>query len=79
MVKETTTKSYLDDFNTIVMDLHSIYVVLDDETLSIFLLCSLLTSYKNFVETLLFGKENFGSDDVKNNLIHRDLIEKQLT
>lgn len=72
-------KSYLDDFNTIIMDLHNIDVVLDDENLSIFLLYFLTTSYKNFLETLLYGMENLDSDDVKNNLIQRDLIEKQLT
>ena len=38
-------KAHLDEFITIVMDLHNIDVVVDDEDLAIFLLCSSLSSY----------------------------------
>lgn len=62
-------KSPSDEFFIIVMDLHNIDVVVDDEDLAIFLLCSLSSSYKNFCETLLYGRENFSFDDVKNALI----------
>ena len=72
-------KAHLDEFCTIVMDLHNIDVVVDDEDLAIFLLCSLPSSYKNFRKTMLYGRENLSSNDVKNTLIQRDLIEKQLT
>ena len=72
-------KSLLDEFSTIVMDLHNIDVVVDDEDLAIFLLCSLPSSYKNFRETVLYGRDVLSSDDVKNALVQRNLIEKQLT
>ena len=41
-------KSNLDEFCTIVMDLHNIDVVVDED-LAIFLLCYLPSSYKIFV------------------------------
>ena len=45
------------------MDLYNIDVVVDDEDLAIFLLCSLPSSYKNFREIFLYGRENLSSDD----------------
>ena len=61
------------------MDLQNIKVKLDDEDLAIYLLCYLPLSYKNFRENLLYGKENLSSDDVKNSLTQRDLIDTQLS
>ena len=61
------------------MDLQNIEVKLDDEDLAIYLLCSLPPSYKNFRETLLYGRENLSSDDVKNSLKQRDRIDTQLS
>ena len=72
-------KGHLDEFSTIVMDIYNIDVVVDDEDLTIFLLCSLPSSYKNFSETLLYGREVLSSNNFKNALVQRDLIEKQLT
>ena len=61
------------------MDFQNIDVKLDDEDLAIYLLCSLPPSYKYFRETLLYGRENLSSDDVKNALTQRDLIDTQLS
>ena len=72
-------KPHLDEFCSIVMDLQNIDVKLDDEDLAIYLLCSLPPSYKNFRETLLYGRDNLSSDDVKNALTQRDLIDTQLS
>ena len=72
-------KPYLDELYSIVMDLQNIDFKLDDEDLAIYLLCSLPPSYKNFRENLLYGRENLSSDDVKNSLTQRDLIDKQLS
>ena len=58
-------KPHLDEFYSIVMDLQNIDVKLDDEELAIYLLCSLPLSYKNFRETLTYGRDNLSSDDVK--------------
>ena len=61
------------------MDLQNIDVKLDDENLAIYLLCSLPPSYKHFRETLLYGRKNLSSDDIKNALTQRDLIDTQLS
>ena len=61
-------KPHLDEFYSIVMDLQNIDVKLDDKDLAIYLLCSLPPSYKHFRETLLYGRDNLSSDDVKNAL-----------
>ena len=58
-------KPHLDEFYSIVMDLQNIDVKLDGEDLTIYLLCSLPPSYKHFRETLLYGRDNLSSDDVK--------------
>ena len=59
-------KANLDGFSNIVMDLHNIDVVVDDEDLTIVLLYSLPSSYKNFRKTSLYGNDVPSSDDVKN-------------
>ena len=61
-------KPHLNEFYSIVMDLQNIDVKFDDEDLAIYLLCSLPPSYKNFRETLFYGRDNLSSDDVKNAL-----------
>ena len=71
-------KPHLDEFYSVVMDLQNIEVKLDDEHLAIYLLCPLHPSYKNFRETLLYGRENLSSDDVKHSFTQRDLIDTQL-
>ena len=70
-------KPPLDEFYSIVMDLQNIDVIIDDEDLAIYLLCSLPPSYKHFKETLLYGRGNLSSDDVQNALTQRDLIDTQ--
>ena len=72
-------KPHLDKYYSIVMDLQNIEVKLDDEDLAIYLLCSLSPSYKNFRESLHYGRENLSSDDVKNSLTQRYLIDTQLS
>ena len=42
-------------------------------------MCTLAPSYKNFRETLFYGIDNLSSDDVKNALTKRDLINTQLS
>lgn len=71
-------KPYLDEFDSIIMDLQNIDVKLDDEDLAIKLLCSLPREYKHFRETVLYGREELTLEDVKNNLMQRELMESQL-
>ena len=45
---------------------------------ALFLLCSLPLSYKNFEETLLYGRESITMDVVKTNLFSKELMDKEL-
>jgi hypothetical protein len=51
-------------FNQLVADLGKVHVKMDDEDMSIVLLCSLPDSYDHLVTTLTFGKEKAQVDDV---------------
>jgi hypothetical protein len=51
-------------FNQLVADLGKVDVKIDDEDMSIVLLCSLPDSYDHLVTTLTFGKEKVQVDDV---------------
>ena len=48
MVEGTSIKSYLDDFSSVIMDLESMDVKIEDEEQALLLLCSLPFSYKYF-------------------------------
>lgn len=58
----------MDEFNSIVMDLHNINVQLDDEDLAIILLYSLSASFKHFCETFFHGMDELVLEDVKSDL-----------
>ena len=72
-------KPHLDEFYSIAMVLQKFNVKLDDKDSAICLLCSLTPSYTNFGETLLYGRDNLSSDNVKNALTQRDFIDSQLS
>ncbi|GJR55306.1 hypothetical protein Tco_1405827 [Tanacetum coccineum] len=55
---------HIDEFNKIVLDLANIEVKFEDEDLALLLLTSLLASYKQFVDTLLYGREALTLEDV---------------
>ena len=61
--ESNSLKFHLDEFYSIVMDLYNNDVKLDNEDLTICLLCSLPLSYKNFRKTLLYGRDNLSSHD----------------
>ena len=54
MAEGTSIKSYLDEFSSIIMDLCSIDVKIEEDDETFLLLCSLPPSYKSFCE-ILFG------------------------
>ena len=61
------------------MDLENMYVKIEDEDQAFLLLCSLQSSYKNFRETLIYGREEILMDDVKSSLFSKDLMDRELT
>nr|CAD1835772.1 unnamed protein product [Ananas comosus var. bracteatus] len=71
MAEGTSIKSHLDEFNSIIMDLRSIDVKIEEEDEALLLLCSLPPSYKNFRETFLFGRDTLCLDDVKSSLLSK--------
>nr|GEW22315.1 hypothetical protein [Tanacetum cinerariifolium] len=54
---------HIDKFNKLIGDLANIDVDIDDEDQALMLLTSLPSSYDNFVETLLYGRETDAKDD----------------
>ncbi|GJS42266.1 retrovirus-related pol polyprotein from transposon TNT 1-94 [Tanacetum coccineum] len=76
---ETTTagiSEHIDEFNKIVLDLSDIEVNFKDEDLSLLLLTSLLASYKNFVDTLLYRGEDLTLKDVMATLNSKEIKER---
>ncbi|GKC03801.1 hypothetical protein Tco_0995411 [Tanacetum coccineum] len=55
---------HIDEFNKLILDLANIDIEIEDEDQALMLLTSLTSSYKNFVETLLYGRESLTMEDV---------------
>ncbi|GJT63917.1 retrovirus-related pol polyprotein from transposon TNT 1-94 [Tanacetum coccineum] len=66
----------IDEFNKLVGDLANIDVEIDDEDQALMLLTSLPSSYDNFVETLLYGRESLTLEDVLSSLNSRELKKR---
>nr|GEX40877.1 retrovirus-related Pol polyprotein from transposon TNT 1-94 [Tanacetum cinerariifolium] len=64
------------EFNKIVLDLANIKVKFEDEDLALLLLTSLLASYKHFVDTLLYGREDLTLEDVMATLNLKEIKER---
>ncbi|GJS19565.1 hypothetical protein Tco_0448197 [Tanacetum coccineum] len=64
---------HIDEFYKLVSDLASIDVVISDEDQALLLLTSLPSSYDNFVETLLYGRDTLKLEDVLATLNSREL------
>ncbi|GJR00341.1 retrovirus-related pol polyprotein from transposon TNT 1-94 [Tanacetum coccineum] len=60
--------SAANEFNNLIGDLANINVDIDDEDQALMLLTSLPSSYDNFVETLLYGRESLTLEDVLSRL-----------
>ncbi|GJR92044.1 hypothetical protein Tco_0216055 [Tanacetum coccineum] len=67
---------HIDEFNKIILDLANIEVKLEDEDLALLLLTSLPASYEHFVDTLLYGQEEFIFEDVMATLISKEIKER---
>ncbi|GJX67378.1 hypothetical protein Tco_0303105 [Tanacetum coccineum] len=67
---------HVDEFNKLIGDLANIGVDIDDEDQALMLLTSLPSSYDNFVETLLYGRESLTLEDVLSSLNSRELKKR---
>nr|GEU37748.1 hypothetical protein [Tanacetum cinerariifolium] len=66
----------IDQFNKLILDLANIDIEIEHEDQALMLLTSLPSSYENFVETLLYGRESLTMEDVLATLNSRNLSQK---
>jgi hypothetical protein len=73
MSEGTSMQSHLNEFNSIIVDLESLDVKIDDEDKTILLVVSLPPSFKHFKEIMLYGEGLIvrRSGDHKSNLYCR--------
>jgi len=75
MQEGTSIRTYISEFTSLVMDLKNMDEMFFDEQQAMMLLCSLPPSYKNFRETLIYGRESLTIDVVKSALLSREWME----
>nr|GFA01193.1 retrovirus-related Pol polyprotein from transposon TNT 1-94 [Tanacetum cinerariifolium] len=68
--------NHIDEFNKLILDLENIDIEIEDEDQALMLLKSLPSSYKNFVETLLYGRGSLTMEDVLATLNSRELKKR---
>ena len=64
---------HIDEFHKLVGDVAAMDVAISDEDQALLLLTSLPTSYDNFVDTLLYGRDTLKLEDVLATLHSREL------
>ncbi|MBA0654090.1 hypothetical protein Goklo_021166 [Gossypium klotzschianum] len=67
----------ISQFITLLNDLKNVEVKIDDEDQAMLLLCSPSSSYKSFMETLIYGKDKLSFKDVKGHLLSKDKLNNE--
>lgn len=68
MNEGTSAKTHLVQFNPIMMDQKNVDIKIDSKDQALIILCSLLPSYDNFGDTLLYRKYSISLDGISNSL-----------
>ncbi|KAI0516312.1 hypothetical protein KFK09_008984 [Dendrobium nobile] len=76
MEENQELRKHLDDFNKLILDLRNVDVKIDEEDQGIILLSSLPKTYKNIVDTMLYGKQTLTLTEVKSVLMSKDVQRK---
>ncbi|GKC87631.1 zinc finger, CCHC-type containing protein, partial [Tanacetum coccineum] len=66
------TGDHIDEFNKLILDLANIDIEIEDKDQALMLLTLLPSSYENFMETLLYGRESLTMEDVLATLNSRE-------
>jgi len=66
-------REYLDQLNSILLDLHNIDITIDGEDAALVMLISLPLSYENFRESFIRGKDSFSLEEVRYTLHSREM------
>lgn len=61
-------KEHLNEFNRVIPDLKNINIKIEDEDQIIFLLCHIRSSYKHFIDMMMYGQETLILEEVKDAL-----------
>ena len=77
MKEGTQIKDHLDELNKILMDLKNIDVRIDEEDQALILLCLLPSSFENFINSMLYGRDTLSLKDVKSVLHFKELRQKK--
>ncbi|GJR13107.1 retrovirus-related pol polyprotein from transposon TNT 1-94 [Tanacetum coccineum] len=72
MSPSTKLGDHIDEFNKLILDLTNTDIEIEYEDQALMLLTSLPSSYDNFVETLLYGRESLTMEDVLATLNSRE-------
>ncbi|TXG56626.1 hypothetical protein EZV62_017939 [Acer yangbiense] len=72
MLDQRSMTDNMDDFRKIIQDLEGMYVTVDDEDQAVILLNSLPERYKNFVETIKYGRQTFKLSEVQAAITAKD-------
>lgn len=75
-MKAQRSESIMDEYNQIILYLHSVAVKIEEQDQAIVILSSLPKIYEHIVDTMLYGKETLTMTEVKYVLNSKELQKK---